>query len=147
MLMARNSAPLVPFSQPASAVSANSTSTTAATETKKTKVKADVMRKHMTAVFKEVLDAYPEMVYIGEDVEHGGYYLVTDGLKDAYPLRVRDWPPDETTLIGAGMGMSQAGLLPIVEIPYSKYLDCGADMFFEAVISNWLSNGAQPNGM
>lgn len=45
------------------------------------------------------------------------------------------------------MGYSQAGLLPIVEIPYAKYLDCGGDMFFEAVITNWLSGGKQPCGM
>lgn len=30
---------------------------------------------------------------------------------------------------------------------YAKYLDCGADMFFEAVLLHWLSNGRQPNGM
>jgi len=30
---------------------------------------------------------------------------------------------------------------------YAKYLDCGADMFFESVLSYWLSNGRQPNGM
>ena len=57
-----------------------------------------------------------------------------------------DFPPDETTLIGAAMGYAQVGLLPIVEIPYAKYLDCGADMFFEAAVMNWLSNGTQPNG-
>ena len=45
------------------------------------------------------------------------------------------------------MGFSQAGLLPVVEIPYAKYLDCGYDMFTEAVLQNWLSNGQQPNGM
>lgn len=28
-----------------------------------------------------------------------------------------------------------------------QYLDCGADMFYEAVLANWLSNGKQPNGM
>ena len=61
-----------------------------------------------------------KMVYIGEDVEHGGYYLVTEGLKAKYPLRVRDFPPDETSLLGAGIGFSQAGLLPVVEIPYAK---------------------------
>jgi hypothetical protein len=33
------------------------------------------------------------------------------------------------------------------EIPYSKYLDCGADMFYELAISNWLSNAQRPNGM
>jgi pyruvate/2-oxoglutarate/acetoin dehydrogenase E1 component len=75
------------------------------------------------------------------------YYLVTDGLKKKYPSKLRDFPPDETTLVGTAMGFSQSGLLPILEIPYGKYLDCGADMFYEAIISNWLSNGKQPNGM
>lgn len=60
---------------------------------------------------------------------------------------MHDFPPDETSLIGAGVGFAQAGLLPVVEIPYAKYLDCGADMFFEAVISHWLSKGRNPNGM
>lgn len=49
--------------------------------------------------------------------------------------------------MGAAIGFSQAGLLPIVEIPYAKYLDCAADMFHEAAIMNWLSDGKQPVGM
>lgn len=61
-----------------------------------------------------------QLVYIGEDVEHGGYYLVTEGLASKHKIRVRDFPPDETTLIGAGQGFSQVGLCPIVEIPYAK---------------------------
>jgi pyruvate/2-oxoglutarate/acetoin dehydrogenase E1 component len=79
--------------------------------------------------------------------------------------QVADFPPDETSLMGAGIGYAQApplpcqrhvvtawaslkaGLLPIVEMPYAKYLDCGADMFMEAAIGNWLSNGQCPNGM
>lgn len=109
--------------------------------------KPDVLRKHMTRVLAETLELYPDVVYIGEDVKHGGYYLVTDGLADRFPSRVLDFPPDETTLLGAAMGFSQLRLCPIVEIPYSKYLDCGADMFFEAAISFWLSSGQQPNGM
>ncbi len=107
----------------------------------------EVMRKQMTRVLDEIMGEDNSVVYIGEDVQHGGYYLVTDGLYRKYPLRVRDFPPDETTLVAAAIGFSQAGLTPILEIPYSKYLDCGADMFFEAIISNWLSNGKQPNGM
>ena len=38
-------------------------------------------------------------------------------------------------------------MVPIVEIPYAKYLDCGADMFFEIVIQNWLSASNKPHGM
>jgi 2-oxoisovalerate dehydrogenase E1 component len=107
----------------------------------------DVMRKHMTKVFDELMATYPNMAYLGEDVVHGGYYLVTEGLAAKYPHRVRDFPPDETSLIGAGIGFAQTGLLPVVEIPYAKYLDCGADMFYEAALSSWLSNTKQPNGM
>lgn len=62
-------------------------------------------------------------------------------------MRVRNFPPDETTLVGAAIGFSQSGLTPILEIPYAKYLDCAADMFYEAIIANWLSNSKQPNGM
>ena len=106
-----------------------------------------VLRKHMTQVIDESLESNPQMAYLGEDVQHGGYYLVTEELHAKYPSRIRDFPPDETTLVGAGMGFAQAGLLPVVEIPYAKYLDCGADMFQEAVITNWLSNGKAPLGM
>lgn len=75
------------------------------------------------------------------------YYLVTDGLADKHPQRVRDFPPDETSILGVGLGFSQAGLIPIVEMPYAKYLDCGFDMFNEVAIGNWLSDGQQPAGM
>ena len=109
--------------------------------------KRDVMRKHMTRVIEEVMEANSRVVYIGEDVEHGGYYCVTDGLVKKFPKRIIDFPPDETTLLGAAMGFSQVGLLPITEIPYSKYLDCGSDMFYELANSNWLSNAQRPNGM
>eukprot|EP00756_Hemistasia_phaeocysticola_P034406 Hpha_TRINITY_DN16518_c4_g1::TRINITY_DN16518_c4_g1_i1::g.134215::m.134215/K11381/bkdA; 2-oxoisovalerate dehydrogenase E1 component len=107
----------------------------------------NVMRKRMTQVFEEELAKDSSMVYIGEDCEHGGYYLVTDGLAKKFPGRVRDFLPEETILVGAGIGYAQVGLLPVVEIPYSKYLDCGADQFFEAAIMNWLSAGKRPNGM
>ena len=141
----RNSAPLVPYSMKIN---------NEQIKQKLNKVIVDngireksVMRKCMIYAIEEILNIYPQSVYIGEDVSHGGYYLVTDGLSDKYPLRIRDFPPDETALFGIGIGYAQSGLLPIVEMPYAKYLDCGADMFFEAIIMNWLSNGQQPNGV
>ena len=48
---------------------------------------ADTMRKHMTRLYEELLRANTDMVYIGEDVQHGGYYLVTEGLAKSFPLR------------------------------------------------------------
>lgn len=100
-----------------------------------------VMRKHMTRALEEAMASDESVVYLGEDVRHGGYYLVTEGLAKKFPTRVLDFPPDETTLLGAALGFSQLGLTPIVEIPYAKYLDCGADLFYEIAIQHWLTNG------
>jgi len=34
----------------------------------------------MNAVIDEILATYPQLGYIGEDVVHRGYYVVTEGL-------------------------------------------------------------------
>ena len=114
----------------------------------KTRKNVDVMRKHMTRIITETMDQDEKVVYIGEDVRHGGYYLVTDQISKKFsPMnhRIIDFPPDETTLLGAGLGLSQVGLIPIVEIPYAKYLDCGADMYYEIALLHWLTS--KKNGM
>lgn len=46
----------------------------------KDKEPPEVMRRHMTRVYDEILTGNKGAVYIGEDVTHGGYYLVTAGL-------------------------------------------------------------------
>ncbi|KAH9260200.1 hypothetical protein BASA81_001369 [Batrachochytrium salamandrivorans] len=99
------------------------------------------MRKCMTLCLEEQMTQEPNLVYLGEDVRHGGYYLVTEGLAKRFPKRVLDFPPDETNLIGCGLGFAQRGLIPIVELPYLKYLDCGADQFFEVCLTHWITNG------
>jgi 2-oxoisovalerate dehydrogenase E1 component len=104
-----------------------------------------VMRKNMNKVYDEILKNNNNIIYIGEDIEHGGYYLVTDKLKSKYPNQILDFPPDETSLLGIGLGFSQSGLIPIVEIPYAKYLDCGFDMFNEIAINSWLNNNNNNN--
>eukprot|EP00744_Colponema_vietnamica_P022097 GILI01031693.1.p1 GENE.GILI01031693.1~~GILI01031693.1.p1 ORF type:complete len:477 (+),score=40.16 GILI01031693.1:157-1431(+) len=144
-LVQRVSAPLAPMPLETKAISSDTFVTPATFGI--SGAEAQVMRKHMHRVFDELLEENKNLVYIGEDVRHGGYYLVTEGLKKKYNSRLIDFPPDETSIIGAGMGMSHSGLVPIVEMPYAKYLDCGLDMFAEAAIMNWVSNGTQPNGM
>jgi len=73
---------------------------------------------------------------------------VSEGLVRKYGRRrIFDWPPDEASLIGGGIGFAQAGCVPIVEIPYAAYLSCGYNQFVEACFFHWLSNGKQQNGM
>ena len=70
------------------------------------------MRKLMTRCYDEILTANEDVVYVGEDVTHGGYYLVTDGLSKKHKRKVADFPPDETTLMGVAIGYSQVALNP-----------------------------------
>ncbi len=66
-LVETNSAPLVPLpSLPPTTTIVHQKKSTEANN------RPDVMRKQMTRVFDELLGKYPEAVYIGEDVQHGG---------------------------------------------------------------------------
>lgn len=105
------------------------------------------MRENMTEIYDELLTNFKQAIYLGEDVRHGGYYLVTNNLEKKHGHRVIDIPPDETMLSAFGMGYAQCGLFPIVEFPYAKYLDCGADLFYESVLTSWCTNGRQQNGI
>lgn len=106
------------------------------------------MRRAMTRALTEALEAHAHLVYLGEDAEHGGYYRVTEGLVAQFGRRrVFDWPPDEASLVGCGIGLAQAGFTPLVEVPYAAYLSCGYNQFVEACFFHWLSNGRQPNGL
>jgi hypothetical protein len=110
-LMDTNSQPLAPVPISATNPTAggdviDAASDTAATPAKKPKL-GDVMRKNMTKFFGAFLEENKDAVYVGEDVEHGGYYLVTEKLAKKYPGRVRDFPPDETSLLALGMGFAR----------------------------------------
>jgi len=142
-ILVTTKAPLAPLAKPWSTYPGKLT----ARERKRMETKPQPMRVLMNQVFAELLASESQCVYIGEDVRHGGYYRVTDDLADAYPERVQDVPPDETSVIGLAMGYSQCGLVPIAEIPYAKYLDCGADMFNEAILTHWCTSGGQRDGM
>ena len=46
---------------------------------------------------------------LAEKIAIRRYYLVTDGLSARFPGRVMDFPPDETSLLGASQGLAQSG--------------------------------------
>jgi hypothetical protein len=121
-----NSSPSSPSSSTSSVLSngnnqnSNNNNTEKNEKKSSKKSKGVVMRKNMTAVIDETLTNFSNSIYLGEDIQHGGYYLVTEELAAKFPNRIHDFPPDESSLIGAGIGFAQCGLLPIVEIPYAK---------------------------
>lgn len=57
-------------------------------------------------------------ILVGEDVgAYGGTYAVSKGLLSEFgPLRVRDSPLSEASMVGLGIGAALGGLRPIIEI-------------------------------
>ena len=64
----------------------------------------------------------------GEDVSLGGYFNVTDDLKQSFGSdRVIDTPISENGIVGGAVGSAMAGLRPICEILFSDFLTCCMD--------------------
>jgi pyruvate dehydrogenase E1 component beta subunit len=63
------------------------------------------------------------VVVLGEDVgKNGGVFRVTDGVLDRFgPMRVFDTPISESAIVGASVGLSVAGLVPIAEIQFAGF--------------------------
>lgn len=63
------------------------------------------------------------VVLLGEDIaKNGGVFRVTDGALDRFgPRRVFDMPISESTIVGASVGLSVAGLVPVAEIQFGGF--------------------------
>lgn len=64
---------------------------------------------------------------LGEDVEAGGVFRVTEGLKAKYPGRLIDSPLAESSIIGICIGAAHYGLRPIAEIQFADFIHSGLD--------------------
>ena len=71
----------------------------------------------------------PNVVVFGEDIAGaGGSFGVTRGLLDSFgPLRVRDTPISEATILSAAVGAAMGGLRPVVEIMFMDFITLGMD--------------------
>jgi pyruvate dehydrogenase E1 component beta subunit len=63
------------------------------------------------------------VVVLGEDVgRNGGVFRVTDGLLDRFgDARVFDTPISESAIVGASVGLSVAGFVPVAEIQFAGF--------------------------
>jgi 2-oxoisovalerate dehydrogenase E1 component len=99
---------------------------------------------------RDLLAQHPEMFVFGEDVaKKGGVYHVTAGLFEAFgAARVFNTLLDETSILGLGIGMAHAGLLPVPEIQYLAYLHNAEDQLRgEACSLQFFSNAQFRNPM
>ncbi len=98
----------------------------------------------------DLLLQYPNMVVFGEDVgKKGGVYRVTAELQARFgQRRVFDTLLDETTILGAAIGMAHNGFLPVPEIQFLAYLHNAEDQLRgEASTLSFFSNGQYQNPM
>ena len=81
----------------------------------------------MLAAIRETLldemERDERVVLLGEDIGvNGGVYRATDGAFERFgPKRVFDTPLSESAIVGASVGLSVAGLVPVAEIQFGGF--------------------------
>jgi 2-oxoisovalerate dehydrogenase E1 component len=83
---------------------------------------------------KQSMVKYPETIIMGQDIaEYGGAFKVTEGFVEVFGKdRVRNTPICESAIVGAGLGLSIAGMKAIVEMQFADFVTCG----FNQIINN-----------
>src|SRR5215211_8683206 len=72
---------------------------------------------------KEEMAADERVFVLGEDVEEGGVFRATEGLRDEFGAdRVMDTPLAESSIVGVAIGASLNGLLPVAEIQFADFI-------------------------
>jgi pyruvate dehydrogenase E1 component beta subunit len=95
----------------------------------------------------QAMDQDDRVLVMGEDVaQTGGVFRVTAGLLDRFgEQRVIDTPLAEAGIVGAAIGMSLYGMLPVVEIQFDAFVYPG----FEQIVVHaaryaWRTRGEVP---
>lgn len=83
---------------------------------------------------RQSMEKYPDLVIMGQDIaEYGGAFKVTEGFVDQFGKgRVRNTPICESAIVGAGLGLSIAGMKAIVEMQFADFVTCG----FNQIVNN-----------
>ena len=84
------------------------------------------------------------VLVMGEDVEEGGVFRVTEGfLADFGPGRIIDAPLAESLIVGAAIGAALNGMRPVAEIQFADFMHPAMDQIIsEAARMRYRSNGA-----
>lgn len=83
---------------------------------------------------RQSMQKYPDLVIMGQDVaEYGGVFKITEGFVEEFGKgRVRNTPLCESAIVGAGLGLSIAGMKAVVEMQFADFVTCG----FNQIVNN-----------
>lgn len=83
---------------------------------------------------RQSMEKYENLIIMGQDVaEYGGVFKVTEGFVEQFgKARVRNTPICESAIVGAGLGLSIAGMKAVVEMQFADFVTCG----FNQIVNN-----------
>lgn len=83
---------------------------------------------------RQSLHRFPELVIMGQDIaEYGGAFKITEGFVQEFGKdRIRNTPICESAIVGAGLGLSIAGMKSVVEMQFADFVTCG----FNQIVNN-----------
>lgn len=113
--------------------------------------KKTVMVDSALFAIRELMEKHKECLLYGQDVGRrlGGVFREAATLAEKFgDERVFNTPIQEAFIVGSTVGMSAAGLKPIVEVQFADYIWPGLNQLFtEVARSCYLSNGKYPVSM
>ncbi len=83
---------------------------------------------------RQSMEKYDDLIIMGQDIaEYGGVFKITEGFVDQFGKeRVRNTPICESAIVGAGLGLSIAGMKAVVEMQFADFVTCG----FNQIVNN-----------
>ena len=83
---------------------------------------------------RQSMEKHDDLIIMGQDIaEYGGVFKVTEGFVDQFGKeRVRNTPICESAIVGAGLGLSIAGMKAVVEMQFADFVTCG----FNQIVNN-----------
>lgn len=83
---------------------------------------------------RQSMEKYDDLIIMGQDIaEYGGVFKVTEGFVEQFGKdRVRNTPICESAIVGAGLGLSIAGMKAVVEMQFADFVTCG----FNQIVNN-----------
>ncbi len=77
---------------------------------------------------------HSDLIIMGQDIaDYGGVFKVTENFVDEFGKeRIRNTPICESAIVGAGLGLSIAGMKAVVEMQFADFVTCG----FNQIVNN-----------
>jgi len=84
------------------------------------------------------LERHENAIIMGQDIaEYGGVFKITDGFVEKFGKhRIRNTPITESSILGAGLGLSLKGYKAIIEMQFADFVACG----FNQIVNNLAKN-------